>query len=109
MALIDCPSCNKKISDKAKQCPHCQTDFTNTTAEDAERKQSMSKFKRSQSIQNQSMLAMLMFVAGFALMFMGEPPAPDSLKYKGAMACTAIGFIWYIINRVRMIFLKRFS
>ena len=67
MALIDCPSCNKKISDKAKQCPHCQTDFTNTTPEDVERKQSMSKFKRSQRIQNQSMLAMLMFVAGFCV------------------------------------------
>ena len=24
MALTDCPSCNKKISDKSEECPHCQ-------------------------------------------------------------------------------------
>jgi len=23
MALVDCPSCNEKTSDKAKTCPHC--------------------------------------------------------------------------------------
>jgi len=23
MALIDCPECDKKISDKAESCPHC--------------------------------------------------------------------------------------
>lgn len=110
MALIDCPSCSKKISDKAKQCAHCHTDFTNVVPEDAERKRSMSKFKRSQKIQNQSMLAMLMFIAGFAVMFMGgESVDTESIKYKAAMSCTVIGFIWYIVNRVRMIWLKRSS
>ena len=28
MALVDCPSCNKKTSDKAKTCPHC--DYSGT-------------------------------------------------------------------------------
>jgi esterase/lipase superfamily enzyme len=109
MALIDCPSCSKKISDKAKQCSHCNTDFTKTTADDAERKKSMSKFKRSQSIQNQSMVAMLMFVGGFAYMFMGEQVTADDIRYKAAITCTVIGFVWYIVNRARMIWLKRFS
>ena len=109
MALIDCPSCSKKISDKAKQCSHCQTDFTKTSTEDVERKQGLSKFKRSQRIQNQSMLAMMMFIGGLAYMFVGGPVDPDSLKYKAAITVTVIGFTWYIVNRVRMIWLKRFS
>ena len=109
MALIDCPSCGKKISSKAKQCPHCHTDFTKTNADDAERKQSMSRFKKIQGIQNQSMIAMLMFVGGFAFMFLGEPVSQDDLRYKAAITCTVIGFVWYIVNRGRMIWLKRFS
>ena len=28
MAVINCPSCKKKISDKAKNCSHCQLDLT---------------------------------------------------------------------------------
>jgi DNA-directed RNA polymerase subunit RPC12/RpoP len=109
MALIDCPSCSKKISDKAKQCSHCQADFTKTSTEDAERKQGLSKFKRSQRIQNQSMLAMIMFIGGLAYMFTGERVAQGSLEYTAAISVTVLGFVWYIVNRVRMIWLKRFS
>jgi len=31
MALIKCPECNKKISDKSENCPHCGHKNDNTT------------------------------------------------------------------------------
>ena len=30
MALINCPECNKEISDSAKSCPHCGYKFKNS-------------------------------------------------------------------------------
>ena len=59
MALIDCPSCGKKMSDKAKTCPNCDFSYGEASVEDIERKENMKRFKKMHSIQNQSMLAML--------------------------------------------------
>ena len=108
MALINCPSCNKKMSDKAKACPHCGFAINDASEEDILRKQQMQLFKKKQSIQNQSMLAMLMFVAGFGMWFWGGPD-PSDLQQNASVGCSVIGFIWYLINRVRLIIVKRFS
>ena len=59
MALIDCPSCGKKISDKAQSCQY----WGGVTQED--------------------------------------------LQFKLAFAVAVIGFVWYIVNRVRLVFLKK--
>ena len=108
MALIDCPSCNKKISDKTTSCQHCGFAMGEATSEDVLRKQQLNKFKKRHSIQNQSMLAMLLFVAGFGFMYWGGANKED-LQYNLAMLATLVGFIWYIVNRVRLLILKRFS
>ena len=44
MALIDCPSCNKKISDKADDCPHCGFSLADASSEDILRKQKLKRF-----------------------------------------------------------------
>ncbi len=33
MAIISCPRCAKKISDKSQNCQHCQLDMTGMSAE----------------------------------------------------------------------------
>ena len=33
MALIQCPECGKKVSDKAKECPECGHPIAEVTAE----------------------------------------------------------------------------
>ena len=48
MALIDCPSCNKKISDKAQNCQHCRFSLGKADAEDIARKQSLNKYLKNQ-------------------------------------------------------------
>ena len=108
MALVNCPSCNKKTSDKAKVCPHCDFRIGNASAEDLERKQQLKKFKKLQSIQNQSLLAMLIFVAGFAFMYWGGT-RPGDLQHNLAIVCSITGFVWYLVNRVRTVLIKRFS
>jgi hypothetical protein len=106
MALIDCPSCRKKISDKPQRCQHCDFTLGTVDAEDIVRKQNFNKYLKNQSIQTQSMVAMLLFVAGFGFMYFGGA-APDGLQYNLAIGSSLIGFVWYIVNRVRLIILKR--
>ena len=106
MALTDCPSCNKKVSDKAKLCPHCNFAVGDASAEDILRKQNLQKFQKKQSVQNQSLVAMLLFIAGFGFMYWGGTQ-PGDLQHNLAIVASVIGFVWYIVNRVRLALLKR--
>ena len=106
MALIDCPSCSKKISDKAQTCQHCDFKLGTVNAEDITRKQNLNKYLKSQKIQIQSMLAMLLFVSGFGFMYWGGA-SPEGVQYNLAIGLSVLGFVWYIVNRVRLIILKR--
>lgn len=108
MALIDCPSCSKKISDKAPSCSHCGFAVGSASEEDIVRKQQMLRFTKIQSLQNQSMLAMLMFVSGFGLWYWGGEQ-PSDLQQNATVGCSIIGFVWYLVNRARLVILKRFS
>jgi hypothetical protein len=106
MALVDCPSCNKKISDKANSCQHCGLALGNASGEDIMRKKNLQNFMKNQSIQTQSMVAMLMFVCGFGFMYWGGA-LPGDIQHNLAAGTAVIGFVWYIVNRVRLIFLKK--
>ena len=106
MALTECPSCSKTISDKAKECNHCGFALGSASDEDIIRKKNLNKFKKQHSIQNQSMLAMLMFVAGFGFMYWGGV-RPGDTQHTLAIACSVVGFVWYVVNRIRIIYIKR--
>jgi hypothetical protein len=108
MALTDCPACSKKISDKSKVCSHCGFAMGEATSEDILRKQKMNRFKKMHSIQTQSMLAMLLFVAGFGFMYWGGAK-PGDMQHNLAILASISGFVWYLINRVRLVILKRFA
>jgi uncharacterized membrane protein YvbJ len=109
MAIINCPSCNKAISDKAKSCTHCQFQFGESSADDIRRTLSMQRYSKLQKIQNQSMLAILLFIVGCYFVFLGDFPAGEKgiLMYNASIAVTTAGFIWYAINRVRITLVKR--
>ena len=108
MALTDCPACNKKISDKSDVCPHCGFQVGDASAEDILRKHSLQRYKKQQSIQNQSLLAVLLFVAGFGFMYWGGTQ-PGDMQHNLAITATVLGFVWYVINRVRLVIVKRFN
>jgi hypothetical protein len=106
MALVDCPTCRKKISDKAQNCQHCDFALGTVNVEDIVRKQNLNQYLKNQNIQTQSMIAMLLFVTGFGFMYWGAAE-PGGLQHSFAIGFALIGFVWYIINRVRLIILKR--
>ncbi|MGB3727285.1 MAG: hypothetical protein WA981_16155 [Glaciecola sp.] len=109
MAIISCPACNKPISDKAKSCSHCHYEFGSASAEDIKRKLSLQRYNKVQKIQNQSMLAMLLFIIGCYFVFLGDFSNDEQgmLMYNASVAVTTIGFIWYAVNRVRITLAKR--
>ncbi|UAA40436.1 hypothetical protein KIH87_08915 [Paraneptunicella aestuarii] len=108
MALTTCPSCSKRISDKAKSCQYCGFLTGTASEEDLLRQKRMQTIKRSQSLNNQSLLAMLLFVLGFGYMYWGGT-RPEETEYYIAMTCSGIGLFWYVINRVRIVIEKRFK
>ena len=65
MAVINCPKCRKKISDKAKTCQHCETSFDDMSAEKLQNIKKVNLIETSQKLMNYSMIAMLLFCGGF--------------------------------------------
>jgi len=105
MAIISCPQCGKKISDKQKICPHCDLDMTDLSEEKLASLSKIKAIKSSSSIMTQSAIAMLMFLGGVLALYNSENP--QSPQHSAAQACMIIGFIWYIVNRGRLIWAKR--
>lgn len=106
MALINCPKCSKRISSKAAVCNHCQCVLTSLNEEQRVNMQQLTRLEASQKLMNQSMVAMLLFCGGFGFMFWGEP-SPESWQYNIATGTAVLGFAWYIVNRIRILMLKK--
>lgn len=106
MAVIDCPNCKKKISDKAPSCAHCNLSLGELDANELALVKKEQQIKKSQQIMNHSMIAMLLFCGGFLFLYWNNAQ-PDSWQYMSALSSTVLGFILYIVTRVRLILLKR--
>ncbi|MCE9687245.1 zinc ribbon domain-containing protein [Shewanella sp. AS16] len=104
MALIKCPVCHKRISSQASRCQHCQADLSGNTESLAR----ISHIQQSNRLMNQSFLALTLFIAGVVLWFWGGEPAEGPRAYI-AGGCFALGFVGYMITRVRIILHKRKS
>ncbi len=108
MAVINCPNCNKKISDKAKTCAHCQIDLVNLDEEKLANMKQINTINKSQRIMTISFIAMLLFCGGF-LFFYWRNVQPGTWQYYLSVGSTLVGFVLYIITRVQLILLKRSS
>jgi len=105
MAVINCPSCKKKISDKAKTCSHCNTSLTELNTEQLESLAKVNRIKQAQRLMNYSFIAMFLFCGGFLFMFW-DNVTPGTWQHNLAMASTLIGFILYMIIRVMLLISK---
>ena len=106
MAVINCPACKNKISDKAKECSHCQLDLTELDAEKISQIKRVSAVEQSQKLMNHSFVAMLLFCGGFLFLY-SQNAQPGSWEYIISIASTVVGFILYIVTRVRLLLIKR--
>ncbi|MCL1125701.1 zinc ribbon domain-containing protein [Shewanella surugensis] len=104
MALVACPSCQKRISSKASTCPHCHTGLSG----DNESHMRISHIKKSNQLLNHSLLSLSLFIFGVVLGFWGGEVATGSRAYI-AGACFIFGFIGYLICRIRIVLHKRKS
>lgn len=106
MAVINCPSCKKKISDKAKACSYCQVELTDLNEEKLLAMNKVSMIEKSQTLMTHSFIAMLLFCGGFLFLYWNNAQ-PDSWQYTLALTSTGLGFVLYLVTRVRLIFLKK--
>ncbi|MDP7592330.1 MAG: hypothetical protein QF552_06445 [Litorilituus sp.] len=106
MAVINCPSCRKKISDKAKLCGFCSVDLTELDSEKVASIERINRINKGQRLMNYSFVAMLLFCGGFLFMYW-DNVEPGSWQHTLAMLSSAMGFIIYIIIRVKLLFFKR--
>lgn len=109
MAIVNCPNCSRKISDKAAVCDNCGFVLGNLDAQTLERKRRRLKADQLNKLTTQSMLAMLLFVAGIAgvFYFRDTTSADPTWQSQLALVVTVVGFVWYIVNRMRMVAARR--
>lgn len=106
MAVINCPSCKNKISDKAKACSHCKISLEGIDPEQMLAIEAEQRILKKQSLMNHSFIALLLFCGGFLFLFWRDAQ-PGSWQYISAITSTVLGFIMYLITRVRLILIKR--
>ncbi|RUO81285.1 hypothetical protein CWI84_00545 [Idiomarina tyrosinivorans] len=106
MALIQCPSCGKRMSSKAKTCPHCQFVTAGQSQDDLKRESIRLKQQKVDKINSQSMLALLIAIAGFAYFFLQQPTLKTP-TYFLSVGAILVGVFGFLINRVRLVLVKR--
>lgn len=106
MAVINCPRCKKKISDKANECTHCGLSLHALDNEKIANLAHVNRINQAQRLMNYSFIAMLLFCGGFLFMFW-DNIEKGTWQHSLALASTIIGFILYIVIRVRLLLFKR--
>lgn len=106
MAVINCPQCKKKISNKATRCQYCGLNLNNADTEQLAHLRKVEAINKSQRVMSLSFIAMLLFCGGF-LFFYWYEVQPGTWQYLASISSAIIGFCLYILTRVQLILLKR--
>jgi hypothetical protein len=106
MAVINCPICRKKTSDKADKCSHCGLSLQEIDNDKIANLLNVNRINQGQRLMTYSFVAMLLFCGGFLFMFW-DNVEQGTWQHTLAMASTVIGFILYIIIRIRLLLFKR--
>ncbi|RUO36473.1 zinc ribbon domain-containing protein [Aliidiomarina sanyensis] len=108
MAIISCPECGKKVSDKAATCEHCGFLLGAHDSESLARKGRLQRSQKLSKLVSQQMLAILLFVAGIGASFYewGTTGIGPWMPYIGGGVAT-FSFVWYLVTRGRIYVLKR--
>ena len=114
MAIIKCPSCNERISDKAKSCNNCQYDLIskkNTSGFSEEQlasKNHLARIKKRYSLQMQAMIGIILVLGGALLWYFGGRGLSSNQDYISLLLLGA-GSVLYLTTRIRLIFFKKNS
>jgi uncharacterized BrkB/YihY/UPF0761 family membrane protein len=106
MAIIACPYCDKRVSDKAATCNHCGNNLSEISVEKLERMQRDNRLAQGLRLNNHAMLALVLFLGSFTW-FYYRAPEPDSWEQNALYGAMIIGCIWYVVTKVRIVMYKR--
>lgn len=107
MAIIKCPACSEQISDKVKECPHCDMSMTPQTREQQESGKRVERIKAVQSIQMQTMFALIISVGGFIFYYLDDPIGDEQMQNAIGIGAIIMGLTWHLINRVRLTYINK--
>lgn len=105
MAIISCPFCGHRISDKSASCSKCNKDLSDLTPEKMAALERDKRLNQAQSLLNQSLLALVLFLAGLGVWYWWQ--SEDGYNQYLAALLAAVGFCWYVITRIRIMMFKR--
>lgn len=101
MALINCPECNKEVSDRAPTCPGCGTPIATDKESAGSGVQQLTTTQgTSKSLKLQSVLAMILLCAGIFMIY-GQMQVGVTPGVFGILLA-ATGLLWAVITRIRI-------
>ena len=106
MAIVNCPYCDKKVSDKSAACTHCGGVLGEMTPDQLDRLQRDRKIAHGRSLNNHAMMSLVIFLGSFAWYYYKQPES-DSLEMWGVNAAMFIGCGWYLLTKARIVLSKR--
>ncbi|WP_196140517.1 hypothetical protein [Aliikangiella sp. G2MR2-5] len=113
MAIISCPSCKERVSNKSKSCPHCDFDFESGKSTDGlneeqlANQEKLANLKKRYSLQMQAMAGIILFLFGFIMWYFVGKQGLSKLTHFIEIGLAVLGGVWYIITRIRLMAYKR--
>jgi len=106
MAIINCPGCGRRISDKSKFCTHCELPLGEMSQKDVDQLKRRNWRRRVWRAKNVTYAAMTALVVGLIWWYVQEPVGwllpppvvPTLLIFLGTLA--------YAIARIRLFWLR---
>ncbi len=99
MALISCPVCKKRVSNRAIRCSNCAAPIASQDDEQTERAAQRNRWKQNRRLQNISFVMILFFLIG-ALLFWYNKADISGWKYLLGEFIMVIGFVGYAVLRI---------
>lgn len=106
MALVACPACKQRISDKAESCQHCGFVFGGDVEGEERANPRIERIKKSSQLMTQAFIALIVFIAGIAYSGFYAESGETWDKWL-SQGLSALGFIWFITTRVRIMIFKK--
>jgi len=106
MAIINCPNCKKKVSDKATHCDNCDLDLQQLDHDKLKKIRHIHAIEQSQRLTTLSFIALLLFCGGFLLIYW-QHALPGSKLYEASIGAIVLGVSLYLYARIRIIIFKR--
>lgn len=106
MAIISCPFCGKKISNKSTTCQFCGNETSNQDPVALERYRRDHRLRMSQRINNLAMISIVMFLGSF-LVFYFRHPAEDTWQQMLMYTVMGLGGLGYVAAKAMMVWFKR--